>query len=238
MTDPIWRPSAQRIAESNLQQFLNAHADQLASRNYSGLYEWSISEPEAFWEACWDFCGIRATQPYESVLTPVEEMLGTRWFEGACLNYADNLMRPDYTGTAIVFYGERGDRVELSWEQLRQQVASVSQALAYFGVGPGDRVVGLLPNRPEAVVAMLATASLGAVWSSCSPDFGPNGVLDRFGQIGAKAMFVIDGYFYNGKAIDCLPVAAEVSKRLDTLEALIVVPYQNESPDLSRLPGA
>ena len=238
MTDPIWRPSAQRIAESNLQQFLNAPAKQLASRNYSGLYEWSISEPEAFWEACWDFCGIRATQPYESVLTPAEEMLGTRWFEGACLNYADNLMRPDYTGTAIVFYGERGDRVELSWEQLRQQVASVSQALAYFGVGPGDRVVGLLPNRPEAVVAMLATASLGAVWSSCSPDFGPNGVLDRFGQIGAKAMFVIDGYFYNGKAIDCLPVAAEVSKRLDTLEALIVVPYQNESPDLSRLPGA
>ncbi len=238
MTDPIWRPSAQRVANSNIQQFLNAHASHLASRDYASLYQWSIAEPAEFWEACWEFSGIRATEPYEAVLTAPDEMPGARWFEGAYLNFADNLMRPEYQGTAIVFYSETGKRAELSWEELRQQVASVAQALEFFGVGPGDRVAGLLPNRPEAVVAMLATASLGAVWSSCSPDFGPSGVLDRFGQIGAKVMFVTDGYYYNGKSIDCLPGAAQVADRLDSLEALIVVPYRSEKPDLTGLPGA
>lgn len=238
MTDPIWRPSAERIAKSNLQQFLNANATRLASQDYRGLYQWSIDQPSAFWEACWEFCGIRATKPYETVLVNPDKMPGARWFEGAYLNFADNLMRPGYQGTAIVFCNERGDRLEVSWEELRQQVASIAQALESFGVGQGDRVAGLLPNRPEAVVAMLATASLGAIWSSCSPDFGPSGVLDRFGQIRAKVMFVTDGYFYNGKAIDCLPVASEVSKRLESLEAVIVVPYLDEAPDLRRLPDA
>ena len=237
MTDPIWRPSAQRVANSNLQQFLNAHASHLASRDYAALYQWSIAEPAGFWEACWEFSGIRATEPYETILTAPDEMPGARWFEGAHLNFADNLMRPEYEGAAIVFYSETEERTELSWEELRQQVASVAQALEFFGVGPGDRVAGLLPNRPEAVVAMLATASLGAVWSSCSPDFGPSGVLDRFGQIGAKVMFVTDGYYYNGETIDCLPGAAQVADRLDSLEALIVVPYRSEKPDLTRLPG-
>jgi len=238
MTDPIWRPSAQRIANSNLQQFLNTHASRLASRNYAALYQWSIDEPEAFWEACWEFCGIRATAPYETVLTTPDEMLKASWFEGAHLNFADNLLRPEYDGVAIIFYSETGERIELSWKELRQQVASVAQALESFGVGPGDRVAGLLPNRPEAVVAMLATASLGAVWSSCSPDFGPSGVLDRFGQIGAKVLFVTDGYSYNGKAIDCLPSAVLVANRLDTLAALIVVPCRKAAPDVTRLPNA
>ena len=238
MTDPIWRPSAERIANSNLQQFLNAHAGRLPTRDYAGLYRWSITQPAAFWAACWEFCGIRATQPYATVLAAEEKMPGARWFDGACLNFADNLLRAEDGGAAIVSYDERGDRIELSWTELRRQVASLSEALGAFGVGPGDRVAGLLPNRPEAVVAMLAAASRGAVWSSCSPDFGARGVLDRFGQIGAKVLFVTDGYFYGGKQIDCLPVAAHVAERLDTLQALIVVPYGEETPDLTRLANA
>ena len=238
MTEPIWRPSAERIANSNLQQFLNAHADRLPTRDYAGLYRWSITEPAAFWAGCWDFCGIRATQPYATVLAAAEKMPGARWFDGACLNFADNLLRVDGGGAAIVSYDERGDRIELSWAELRRQVASLSEALGALGVRPGDRVAGLLPNRPEAVVAMLATASRGAVWSSCSPDFGPRGVLDRFGQIGAKVLFVTDGYCYGGKQIDCLPGAAQVAERLDTLQALIVVPYGEETPDLARLANA
>ena len=238
MTDPIWRPSAERIANSNLQQFLNAHAGRLPTRDYAGLYRWSITQPAAFWAACWDFCGIRATQPYATVLAAAEKMPGARWFDGACLNFAANLLRADDGGAAIVAYDERGDRIELSWAELRRQVASLSEALGALGVQPGDRVAGLLPNRPEAVVAMLATASRGAVWSSCSPDFGPRGVLDRFGQIGAKVLFVTDGYVYGGKEIDCLPAAAHVAERLDTLQALIVVPYREETPDLARLANA
>ena len=238
MAKPIWKPPIERIANSNLQRFLSVHADKLTSQNYKALYEWSINEPAEFWEACWKFCEISSTKPYESVLTEPNKMPGARWFEGAYLSFVDNMMRAEHEGTAIVFYSETGDRIELSWRELRQQVASVSQALECFGVGPGDRVVGLLPNRPEAIIAMLATASLGAVWSSCSPDFGPSGVLDRFGQIGPKVMFVTDVYFYNGKAIDCLPCAVQVTKQLDTLETLIVVPYRNETPNLTCLPGA
>jgi acetoacetyl-CoA synthetase len=238
MAKPIWKPPVERIANSNLQRFLSVHANKLTSQNYKALYEWSINEPAEFWEACWKFCEIRSTKPYKRVLTEPNKMPGAQWFEGAYLSFVDNMIRAEHEGTAIVFYSETGDRIELSWGELRQQVASVSQALECFGVGPGDRVVGLLPNRPEAIIAMLATANLGAIWSSCSPDFGPSGVLDRFGQIEPKVMFVTDVYFYNGKAIDCLPCAAQVSGQLDTLEALIVVPYQNETPNLTCLPGA
>ncbi|MCY3731436.1 MAG: acetoacetate--CoA ligase, partial [Rhodospirillaceae bacterium] len=221
-----------------LQRFLNAHAGRLPTRDYAGLYRWSITQPAAFWAACWDFCGIRATQPYATVLAAGEKMPGARWFDGACLNFAANLLRVDDESAAIVSYDERGDRIELSWAELRGQVASLSEALGALGVGPGDRVAGLLPNRPEAVVAMLATASRGAVWSSCSPDFGPRGVLDRFGQIGAKVLFVTDGYVYGGKQIDCLPGAAQVAERLETLQALIVVPYGERMPDLAGLANA
>ncbi len=238
MTEPIWRPSADRIANSNLQRFLNAQTDRLTSHDYGALYRWSVEQPAAFWAAFWEFSGVRATTAYDTVLKAPDQMPGARWFEGAQLNFAENLLRPEYQGTAIVFYSETGDRVELSWQDLRQQVASVAQALEFLGVGAGDRVAGLLPNRPEAVVAMLAAASLGAVWSSCSPDFGPSSVLDRFGQIGAKILFVTDGYFYNGKSIDCLSAVAKVTARLDTVEALIVVPYCADEPDLSSLPGA
>ena len=238
MTYPIWRPSPERVAESNMQRFLQAQAHRLETPDYRALYRWSVDRSAEFWEAFWRFSDIRATTPYRSVLTEPERMPGARWFEGARLNFADNLLRPEYQGTALVFCSERGERIDMSWAVLRRQVGSVAQALQALGVGPGDRVVGLLPNRPEAVVAMLAAASLGAVWSSCSLDFGANAVLDRLGQIGAKVLFVTDGYFYNGKTIDCLPMVARVVDSLDSLEAVFVVGYVDPEPDLRPVAGA
>ena len=238
MTYPIWRPAPERVAESSMQRFLQAQAHRLETPNYRALYRWSVDRSAEFWEAFWRFSDIRATTPYRSVLTEPEHMPGARWFEGARLNFADNLLRPEYRGTALVFHSERGERIDMSWAELRRQVGSVAQALQALGVGPGDRVVGLLPNRPEAVVAMLATASLGAVWSSCSPDFGANAVLDRLGQIRAKVLFATDGYFYNGKTIDCLPMVGRVVDGLDSLEAVFVVGYVDPEPDLRSVAGA
>ena len=238
MTYPIWRPAPERVAESNMQRFLQAQAHRLETPDYRALYRWSVDRSAEFWEAFWRFSDIRATTPYRSVLTAPERMPGARWFEGARLNFADNLLRPEYRGTALVFYSERGERIDMSWAELRRQVGSVAQALQAMGVGPEDRVVGLLPNRPEALVAMLAAASVGAVWSSCSPDFGANAVLDRFGQVGAKVLFATDGYFYNGKTIDCLPMVARVVEGLDSLEAVFVVGYVDPEPDLRLVAGA
>lgn len=238
MTYPIWKPSPERIAASNMQRFLQAQAHRLDRPDYDVLYRWSVDRNVEFWEAFWQFSDIRATTRYRSVLANPERMPGARWFKGARLNFADNLLRTEYRGTALVFHSERGERIDMSWAELRRQVGSVAQALHAMGVGEGDRVVGLLPNRPEAVVAMLAAASIGAVWSSCSPDFGTNAVLDRLGQIDAKVLIVVDGYFYNGKTIDCLPMAARVADRLENLAAIFVVGYVDPEPDLRPVRGA
>ncbi len=238
MTESIWRPSRQRIATSNMQQFLTRHRQQLSSEDYPGLYQWSIDEPEAFWAAAWEFFGIRSMSDYTSVLDDRQRMPGCVWFEGATLNFADNLLRPEYDGTAIVAYSETGRRVEVTWEELRYQVASVAQFLRAAGVGQGDRVAALLPNCPEAIVAMLATASIGAIWSSCSPDFGIDGVLDRFGQIEPKVLFATAGYFYNGKSIDSRPAVRAIVDKLNQLQALIIVAYGSDEPNLSAFPDA
>ncbi len=238
MTNPIWRPTDRRVAESNMLRFLQAQAHRLEHRDYQSLYRWSVGSSAEFWAAFWEFNGIRSMARYRSVLTGPDRMPGARWFEGARLNYADNLLRPEHRGTALVFYSERGDRIEMSRDELRRDVAALARALRLMGVGEGDRVAGLLPNRPEAVVAMLACASLGAVWSSCSPDFGAGAVLDRFGQIRPKVLFATDGYFYNGKTIDCRPTLARVAERIDSLEAVIVVGYVEQKPDFSGIPGA
>ena len=238
MTNPIWKPSPRRIADSNMQRFLQAQAHRLEKPEYDALYRWSLDRNAEFWAAYWEFSGIRAMTPYRSVLTDPDRMPGARWFEGARLNYADNLLRPEHRGTALVFYSERGDRIEMSWYELRRDVAALANVLRSIGVGEGDRVAGLLPNRPEAVVAMLACASLGATWSSCSPDFGAGAVLDRFGQIRPRVLFATDGYFYNGKTIDCQPTLARVAERIDSLEAVIVVGYVEPEPSLAAVPGA
>ena len=238
MTEPIWRPSPQRIATSNMQQFLTRHGQKLGSEDYPGLYQWSVDDPGAFWAAAWEFFGIRSQSDCSRVVDDPQRMPGARWFEGATLNFADNLLRPEYSGVALVSYAEDGRRVELTWEELRQQVASVAQYLRAVGVRAEDRVAGLLPNCPEAIVAMLATASIGAIWSSCSPDFGIDGVLDRFGQIEPKILFAADGYFYNGKNIDSTPSVETIVGKLPELRALIVVAYRDDEPDLRAVPDA
>ena len=219
-----------------MQRFLRRQ--NLNENSYDQLYEWSVERPDQFWGDFAEFSGIRFESSYERVVEDLEQMPGARWFQGSKLNYADNLLKTEHSGTAIVFYGERGERVELSWDELRAQVASISQALRALGVRPGDRVAGFLPNRPETVIAMLATASVGGVWSSCSPDFGINSVLDRLGQIKPKVFFTTDGYFYNGKAINSLPSVTEIVKQLPTLKGLVVIPYLSDTPDLRTLPNA
>ena len=236
MTEPIWQPSAQRIAACNLARFIDAQRAHLPDPSYAALYDWSVSEPAEFWAAVWQFCGVRATTPFDSVVTGLDRMPGARWFEGARLNYAANILAPDRSGPAIVFANERDERLELDWQQLRRQVASVAAALRHRGVGRGDRVAGFLANRPEAIIAMLAAASIGAVWTSCSPDFGPEAVLDRFGQVEPKVLVATDGYFYNGKSIDSMPVVRALAARLPTLSSIVIVPYRSSAPDLDGLP--
>jgi acetoacetyl-CoA synthetase len=238
VTEPIWRPSEQRIADSNLRRFIATVRANLSGDDYAALYDWSIARPADFWAAVWKFCRVRAARDYDSVLTDPTRMPGARWFEGATLSFAANLLHPEIVAPAIVFVNERGERIELSAAQLARQVASVAAGLKALGVVPGDRVAGFVANRPEAVVAMLATASLGAIWSSCSPDFGAAAVIDRFGQIAPKVLFATDGYFYNGKSIDSLPIVRGIAAQLPELRAVVVVPYRHGAPDIKSLPNA
>ena len=192
-----------------MRRFIDLNRAQLRGDDYAALYDWSIESPQDFWAAIWRFCDVKAATPYANVLRDASSMPGAKWFEGAKLNFAANLLEHEASGTALVFVNERGERTELSWHELRAQVASVAARLRALGLRRGDRVAAYIANRPEAVVAMLATASVGAVWSSCSPDFGVDAVLDRFGQIDPKVLFSTDGYFYNGKSIDSLPVVPD-----------------------------
>ncbi len=205
---------------------------------YPDLYRWSVDEPATFWQCIWDFFDVQHSRAANEVLQDGDRMPGARWFEGARLNFAENLLRRDDDAPAIIFRGENGMRRELSFAQLRSEVARVAAGLRAAGVGPADRVAGFLPNCPEAVIAMLASASVGATWSSCSPDFGVAGVLDRFGQIRPKALFTADGYFYGGKTFDSLPTVAAVMAELDSVEALVVVGFASAQPDLEGLSRA
>ncbi len=254
MSAPIWSPGPARIASANLTRFLahvrrHAPAGAEAVFDYPSLYAWSVARPEAFWPEVWRFCGVvaepgRGRAPWDDVvvglgrMAPPDPVLGPRWFPGARLNFAENLLRHDDDAEALVFWNERGAVRRLSHRALRAEVAAAATAFAALGVGPGDRVAGFLPNLPETVVAMLAAATLGAAWSSCSPDFGANGVLDRFGQIRPRLLVCADGYRYAGKSIDSLARVREVRERLPAIERVVVVPYLDAAPDLSGLPGA
>ena len=240
MEQPLWQPSADRVASANMTRFIekvNAKWG-LSLIGYGAIYDWSITEVEKFWETVWEFCGVIAEIRGDRVLAEPEKMPGAQFFPDARLNFAENLLRRDGSETAIAFWGEDKVKRRLSFDELNALVSRLQQVLADLGVGEGDRVAGFMPNMPETVAAMLATASLGAVWSSCSPDFGVQGVLDRFGQIEPKVLFCPDGYYYNGKAIDSLPRVAEFSADLPSLKRIIVCPYLSETPDVSRLPGA
>jgi acetoacetyl-CoA synthetase len=216
---PLWTPSAERVAATQLARFMK-----LAGKaDYAALHRWSVEQSAQFWNRVWDFCEVRGEKGARTVVD-AERMPGAKWFPDGRLNYAQNLLR-DRDGEAMVFWGEDRIRRRLSHEQLRRLVSRMAQALADAGVKKGDRVAGYLPNVPEATAALLATASLGAVWSSCSPDFGVQGVLDRFGQIEPKVLFCADGYLYGGKEFDCQEKVAQVLEKLPSVEECIVVDY-------------
>ena len=240
MTEPLWTPSPERIREANLSRFLD-HVRRECDPHVASqkaLYEWSIAHPEKFWPQVWAFCGAKASRPWEQVLVDGGKMPGAKWFIGSRLNFAENLLRYRDERPALVFRGENGERAALSYAELYRQVAGCADALRKSGVKTGDRVAGFMPNRHETVIAMLAATSLGAVWSSCSPDFGINGVLDRFGQIEPKVLVTADGYHYAGKRIDSLERIRGVLEKLPSVRQVVVVPYASPKPDISTLPRA
>jgi acetoacetyl-CoA synthetase len=240
VTAPLWTPSEQAVAAANLTRFMRdagaRHAR--AFDDYAALYDWSIAHPDDFWSAVWDFCGVIGEKGETPYLIDRDRMPGARWFPAARLNYAENLLRRRDDGIALVFRGEDQVAGAVTWAELHHEVSRVAQALAACGVQPGDRVAAYIPNLPGAVIAMLATTSLGAVWSSCSPDFGVQGVLDRFGQIAPRVLFTADGYFYGGKTIDLLPRLPEIVAGLPSLERVVVIPYTRPAPDLAGVPLA
>jgi len=234
---PLWQPNDVQAATSNMARFMReaSHRWGIDIRDYDALHRWSVDYREEFWTTVWDICGVRAATRGQVTLRNGDAMPGAEWFPEARLNFAENLLRAEGSEAAIIFWGEDRVKRTLSHNDLRNQVARLQQALRAARVGVGDRVAGFLPNLPEAVIAMLATTSLGAVWSSCSPDFGVQGVLDRFGQIGPKVLFVADGYFYGGKEFDCLDRVKAITAELPSVDRLVVVPYMRTAPPLDGL---
>ena len=206
--------------------------------DYSALYRWSVEKSDQFWHALWEFCGVVASQPWDRVVDDFHLLPGARWFPGARLNFAENLLRYRDDRRALVFWNENGFQRSLTYAELYDEVARVAQSLRDLGVTAGDRIAGFIPNMPEAVIAMLAAASLGAIWSSCSPDFGTQGVVDRFSQIEPKILFAADGYLYEGRRFDSLERLRAVASQLPTLEQIVVIPYLERQPNLAGLERA
>ena len=236
----LWRPSPERIANANLTRFMKCVSARTGTSlaDYDAAYAWSLSSPAQFWTELARFADVRADWGEGPVIEHPAQMPGARFFPGARLNFAENLLKFADGRDALVFRNERGTRRVLTGRELRDEVARVAAGLIAAGVVAGDRVAGYLPNLPEAAIAMLATASIGAVWSSCSPDFGVHGVLDRFGQIAPKVLFTADGYCYAGKTLDSLAPVAEVLATLTHIRRVVVVPYLTGQPDLARLGAA
>jgi acetoacetyl-CoA synthetase len=237
MQEPMWRPGPARVEAANLTRFMRHVRETygVRARDYFELHRWSVAEPEKFWTAVWDTCGVIAETRGGRAVADKNKMPGARFFPDAKLNFAENLLRRRDEGDAIVFRNEAGAASRLSARALAEQVGRVQQALAAAGVGAGDRVAAFMPNIPETVIAMLAAASIGAVWSSCSPDFGVGGVIDRFGQISPKVLFAADGYYYNGKVIDSRERLQGVAARLPGLSKLVLVPYIGVGKDAAAL---
>ena len=238
---PLWQPSAERIARSQLAQFtafVKARFPEAEVSDYQQLHQWSITATEDFWRSIWDYCDVISSQSSERVVTDRDRMPGASWFPEAQLNFAENLLRRRGDSTAIVSLLENGGRSEVSFDALYAQVAALSAALKSHGVVAGDRVAGFMPNVTETVVAMLAATSLGAVWTSCSPDFGFQGVMDRFGQVKPKVLFAADGYYYNGKSHDSLAEVRQLAEEIESLEHVVIVGLVSPTPNLSGIRGA
>ena len=192
--------------------------------SYADLHHWSVTETDDFWRAIWDFCDIRSTTAYRQPTLDLDKFPGTQWFPGSELNFAENLLRYRDDQVAMVGLLENGQRCSYTYAELWHEVEQLASAMRRHGITQGDRIAGLMPNIPETVIVMLATTSIGAIWSSCSPDFGINGACDRFSQIKPRLLFTTDAYIYNGKVIDCLAKVASIADKIDSIEATIVIP--------------
>ena len=230
---PLWQPNPNTVGDTRMAMFMQA----MGHGRYADLWQWSIDQPEVFWSKLWDFCGAIGDKG-QTVLRDGDRMPGARWFPEARLNYAENLLKNRDEGEALVFWGEDKVKRRLSRAELYAEVARFQRFLVDAGVGEGDRVAGYLPNLPETLIAMLAATSLGAIWSSASPDFGVQGVLDRFGQIEPKVLVCVDGYWYNGKPVDCLEKNAEVVARMPSLLRTVVVPYLDPAAGVGAVANA
>ncbi len=235
----LWQPSEAFVRHSNLMRYLHwlQVEKDLHFTDYQSLWAWSVEEPAAFWASIWQFFDVKSHALYTQVLSD-DAMPDARWFEGSTLNYAEHIFK-SYTDdhSALIFQSERHALTEISWATLWRQVAALSQYLRGLGVQPGDRVVAYLPNIPEATVSFLAACAVGAVWSSCSPDFGANSVLDRFQQIEPKVFITVDGYQYNGKSFDKMETVRELCHKLPTLEKVILIPYLHEEVIAEGIPN-
>ena len=240
MDKPIWQPSAERIASANLTAFMAAvERDRGRTvEGYSDLHDFSVGSPERFWTSVWDFCGLMAERRGEEVVRFIDRMPGAQWFPGARLNFAQNLLRRRDSSDALVYLREdRGVR-RMSFARLHDEVSRARQALSAAGVRPGDRVAGYLPNMPETVVAMLATTSLGAIWCACSPDFGVEAAVDRFGQVDPAILLTADAYSYNGRTHSCLDKAAAIADRLPSLARVVLISNLGSDAHRDAIPNA
>ena len=240
MSKLLWKPSDDQIKKTNLFAFMSV-VNQKYNTNftdYNELWQWSVNNIPEFWSQMWNFADIISSQPFNQVIDNVNKMPGAKWFSGARLNFAENLLRYRDDQTALVFLGENQVNRRLTYKMLYDEVARLAKSLREAGVQSGDRVAGFMPNMPESVIAMLAASSIGATWSSCSPDFGIKGVLDRFGQIKPKVLFTANGYFFKGKKLDSLERISNILKQINSVEKVVVVPYTEENPDISDLPNS
>ncbi len=237
MAKLLWEPSQDRIKSTNMYAFMQT-VNKIFNKDFSdydALYGWSVENLEDFWKTAWDFLDIKASEKYEKIIENQDKMPGAKFFTGSRLNFAENLLRHRNDNKALIFRGEDSVRRELTYNQLYKEVAGVAASLRKLGIKPGDRVVGFMPNMPESIIAMLGATSIGATWSSCSPDFGIKGVLDRFGQTEPRVLFTADGYFFKGKPLDSIERIGGIIDKLPSIEKVVVVPYTSENPDISNL---
>ena len=238
---PLWRPSQDRVARSALtafHAFVSKRFPEIDVSTYEALHHWSITATHDFWRCIWDYCEVIASEPSDVVVRDADKMPGASWFPDARLNFAENLLRRRGDAIALVSLLENGTRKETTFDELYAQVAAIAAALKARGIEPGDRVAGFMPNVTETVVAMLAATSLGAVWTSCSPDFGFQGVMDRFGQVKPKVLFAADGYYYNGKAHDSLEKVRQIAEEIDSLEQVVIVEVVEKTPKIAGIEDA
>jgi len=240
MRKPLWVPSEERVKQANITRFMKFVNERhnVEFDSYDQLYEWSIENISEFWEAMWNFGDVKASRGYDVVVDDLGKFPGARWFVGARLNFAENLLRFRDAHLAFVFRGETLKSASMTYAELYSSVAHLAKSLREFGVVSGDRVAAYMPNLIETAVAMLASTSVGAIWSSCGTELGPGAVVDRLGQIEPKVLFTAGGYPYKGKVFDVLSRLEKIVKGVPSLEKIVVLPYVAEKPDISHVPNS